>query len=448
MKRNPVRSPSREVLRLPTENKWGFPSVPVPPSGITYFLKATFGVADQALATGTWGSAEGVETGSIEAVINDGAFDIVNNDIVVTGQSTAAVDDLIIQDATAKPRTFGLCLKMVFKTGANRFYRIGFSDVVGDQWSKYPQIYCVSTNMNVANSSNSELIDQNAAREIVIACGGYNSSGVPFQQGDTVANFLYGFRAWMKGTTRHPTWTLVAVDYRFNHASLYAGCTFWNSNIDGIDSFTVPNSFTVPESMFDPEHLSLFTGANGTALTAYIPDIGNVWSGGDFEIQSNSAECSTINGVTNIGHDTFPYTADGKIEYEFTMPASGTAPFGFSYRGSDTSNFWYIRITPGGGTNLEIVEMNGGVPIMRSASAETLSASTKYKILLTFVGTNNMRVDINAVLQLSYTTTNTFNSVAILCGLIDTAVSNGVINHFSAWGRVDADYDTQLDSIV
>jgi len=71
--------------------------------------------------------------------------------------------------------------------------------------------------------------------------------------------------------------------------------------------------------------------------------------------------------------------ADAQIVWNVTTPASGTDPFGLILRRSGATMF-IVQVTPGtAGTDLELIEINDGVPTVKQTADLDPSAATSYE---------------------------------------------------------------------
>jgi hypothetical protein len=142
---------------------------------------------------------------------------------------------------------------------------------------------------------------------------------------------------------------------------------------------------------------------------------------GTWAVSSNQAV------ATAAGIATLPGLPNGDyvIEAQVTTPASGTTPGGLIVRFSDTSNYWYVKITPGtAGTDLELVEVNDGTPTTRASADVDFAADTEYRISVVCEGDDEWRVFVDDAAELTYTTTNTFNATETVIGLRDEGDDN------------------------
>lgn len=431
------------VVGLPSLQNYSAVSPPVP----AYLYKATFQVIDQVLSDGALGPSEGFEIGAWDLHQVDGTAQIVGNVLQFEPQTTPSINDHILQGTTAIARTFGLPFKIVTNS-TNLTWRMGFTDTLNSLWSKYPHIYLVSSELSVNSSSNYEKMTNPSPKEIICVLGGFNSSGEPYKQGDTKANFLYGARFFLKtgSGSLHPTYELVAVEHRFNEPSLYPAMLNYNQNVFMTElKVPDPSYYVVPDSMMEPKNLSLFDAANGTDVAAsYVPDVGagfTAYNGGVAEVQSSEAV------FTTAGDMIITAEGDGIFNQPIRMPASGSTPGGILFRQSDANNAWYVKITPGGSPNLELIEINAGVPTQRAFTTITLNASTTYWFLVTFKGDNNVCIDVDGTRRLLYSTTNTFNQSATGVGFKDEGANNFGFPHTAFFDKARAQYETEGASI-
>lgn len=238
---------------------------------------------------------------------------------------------------------------------------------------------------------------------------------------------------------------LTAVD---STATLYVASTGY--------SCVFTSSFVrVPTNLFLPTPLSYdtFTRANGSLGNTETsgPDAQSTpvraWTeqSGDWEISSNKLRTAAAAGA---GIATVPVgVADVLYQITITIPGAGTTPGGIDIRLSDTSNYWYLKITPGTvGTDFELVEVNAGVPTTRASADIDWVAATDYAIMVAVEGDDEWRVFVDDVSKFTYTTTNTFNSTATICGVEDEGDSNFQFDDLLLFSRGTDGAYTELDN--
>lgn len=137
-----------------------------------------------------------------------------------------------------------------------------------------------------------------------------------------------------------------------------------------------------------PIHFSSFDASNGTSLDAFTPEWGNAWTEqlGDWDIQSNQANMSSISGTTPNGVATTTTTvADARFSATVT-PVSTGAP-GIIFRYSDNNNFWFVQVNES--VNFfQLFERNAGSFVNRGQAAVTINAGTSYSIVVDVSGTS------------------------------------------------------------
>ena len=159
--------------------------------------------------------------------------------------------------------------------------------------------------------------------------GGYDSNGIAFAIGDTVADFKYGGAMFIKGGD-FTDWTCV---YRFSGLNT----TPMYHNIAGFNSTTLYSNILIPtavldvDTMFQPNFLDTFTGTNNDQLVSdHTPEVvagaagtGNPWESGSttWTIQSNTANNDP--GSTNVYTSDYSVDTDGAVIRDGISDLSG-----------------------------------------------------------------------------------------------------------------------------
>jgi hypothetical protein len=136
----------------------------------------------------------------------------------------------------------------------------------------------------------------------------------------------------------------------------------------------------------------LFTGTNGTNLTAHTPNTdvpGGAWNTGGggsaaWTIQSNAMQVTGVmNGGTAWINGGNP---NGAITAVFNFLTSGANPtFGILFRYADASDLWICELDKHNQA-LSIYEDAASVFTQRASTAMTISASTPYTVKLIMSG--------------------------------------------------------------
>ena len=133
--------------------------------------------------------------------------------------------------------------------------------------------------------------------------------------------------------------------------------------------------------------------------------------------------------------------ADVQIVYNCTTPAAGTDPFGPILR-RDGATQWLVQITPGtAGTDLELIELNDGVPTSRANADVDWTASTSYEIQVSCSG-DDIDVYVDGSKELSYGS-GTVGQTNTQFGWFDSAEDNAtlddiqIMNKDGAYSKLD-----------
>lgn len=273
-----------------------------------------------------------------------------------------------------------------------------------------------------------------------IVSGGYNSSGVPYQTGDTKADFTYGMAWYVKGGA-YTSWTLMWKNETYSIPGYLFVIDNDAGDVDNISNLLIPQiDFS---DILQPTHLSLM-GSNGE-LSAYTPDVGPTWT-------ENIGDWDTAAGVlqaTALGIATFDASVDDVIyDVKVTTPGAGVTQGGLVCRGSDytggSEDYWYVGITPGtAGTDTNLWEINAGAaPVSRASADVDWAASTAYNIRVIVDGNAWWKVYSNGVEKLTYTAANNFNATDTQFGLRDEGNANFTFDVVGLWPRTSAAYDS------
>ena len=420
-------------------------------AAVKYLLRATFDAPDQGFANGQVlkTAAVGVQDGQLTVVEVDGTLAISGNKCAFTAQATPAWGDLGFY-SQAITRALGRGLLGTINLAAtnksplvmwSNAQAISYANADGNSvvFSNVGTILIIdSAGLGPAVSSYSASTDY----QLAIVLGGYDAAnGVPWRSGQAAASYLYGAAFFIKGGA-FTNWTLLWRTSQGNTATLYAAF----SNYDAAGTIELPSG--VPDvdlsAVLQPTCLSLF--ATDGELDAYTPELGSVWA-------ENTGDWDTASGIlrnTALGIATFNSGIANLIyDVKVTMPASGTTAGGLIVRFTDTSNYWYIKLTPGtANADFELVEVNAGTPTTRASADIDWVASTAYNIRVIVAGSTYWKVYVAGVEKLTYTTTNTFNQAATICGLRDEGNANFVaFDNAAVFARTSSVYKSTLGAV-
>lgn len=245
-------------------------------------------------------------------------------------------------------------------------------------------------------------------------------------------------------------WLLLYSDAANATASLVAGFRTVNPGDEGRWSF-----IRIPTQTFLPTPLAYdtFTRADGALGSTEIigPDsqavVARVWTvqSGDWEISSNTLITAAVAGagiatIASIGN------GDYLIEIDITTPGAGTTPAGLIIRFTNTSNYWYIKMTPGtAGTDFELIEVNAGVPTTRASSDEDFAVATLFNVKIAVEGDDEWRIFLDDTVAFTFTTTNAFNENATIIGCRDEGDDNFIFDNILIFARGTDNEYSRLD---
>lgn len=154
----------------------------------------------------------------------------------------------------------------------------------------------------------------------------------------------------------------------------------------------------------------LFTDTDTTNLTAHTMDIGAGWvakAGIDIILSNRASAFATSAAI----YTTDVSRANVRVRALVSIPGT-TGSVGLAVRLSDTSNYWFTRIT---GTQFAIFEVNAGTTTSRAATTITAANSTQYELVFRAVGTT-LSATFNGDIEIGYGSA-ALNSTATLHGL-------------------------------
>lgn len=142
----------------------------------------------------------------------------------------------------------------------------------------------------------------------------------------------------------------------------------------------------------------LFTDTDGTSLTAHTMNIGPGWSvnvdgGGEtWSILSNAAIVDySLTNLGNAGAVSDAGSADGLMEFDVTIPASGKCQvYGF-WRFQDINNHWLLVWNVTTGTNnTTVYKVVGGTFTLKAGINITRPAAGQYRLSVDAHGNNHL----------------------------------------------------------
>lgn len=290
-----------------------------------YWLEVRFDADDQPYVNGQRLDTvlEGISKGTGYIVEVDGTASIVSEEFVLTPQAApgwgrlGAHFEKDVQDGLgAFTRQLGLALVGEVEVGATGaqllFPQWKDAADVSDQNRIYEFYVAAAAALQVivrdgANPDNNlevNIVATYAATTpyaLYILLGGYDANGVPFHLGENPADYLYGAAFLIAGGAFSDV-TLLWRTALLNTASLYAAISNYNAAVNA-DEILIPRRLF--RGVFQPSIKDSFTGDNGTALPAHTPEVGGVWAGATWDIQSNKARNQPTAGADLVTNGDF-----------------------------------------------------------------------------------------------------------------------------------------------
>lgn len=354
------------------------------------------------------GPAQGVQKGSLTVVKTGGG----GSSVGVESEKLKLVGDNTTYEATsfvgnAITKALGKAMFVTQGASASVNSRFGFDESATSDGNpdnhylrraaanEYSFVFSGGFDAVVADITNT------TDYQFLMLMGGADSNGIPFKVGDTVADFIYGMRVFIKGGA-FTAWTLLAIDVNDNTSTLYPQFNMFTAGQSTtFDNIYIPPNVLNVDTMFNPAFLSTSTDESD--------------------------------------HDTG--VSDFIMEVVFTTPGSGTDPLDIRYRKAGTNDNWLIRITPGTeGTDIEIIQ-NAGGEVQRASADIDWSTSTEYRVTIIVDGDDHQFVYVDGVLKLEYTTTNTFNETETT---IDLLKNSFTVSMVAVHNRTKAAWDTLI----
>ena len=415
-----------------------------------YDLEARFEVDDVALNNGDVldSPAEGVDTGSLTVVELSGTAIISDWAVVYTDPAATGQLGLI---GNAITRSFGKTLHMmaiapesvygaVFQSAAdldaaNRLYYILFSGAtsrikagVGD------------TTQSISTTS---WIDY-TYYQCSIVLGGYDVNGIPYQPGDTQADFLYGAAYFVRHPGTLSTWQLLWKTHAGNDATLYPVNYTKGPTLSRLARMFVPtNGLT---TVFPTVLLDTFTDGDGTQLAAHTPEDGGAWTeeAGDIEIDSNTIVPKSGSSRANQGSIDSGLTSY-VVEADLTYDSSVNRYVGIVVRHQDSANYVLVRLL---NNKLQIHRVVAGSFNTEQDIALSMTNGVTYRLSV-FVTPNEVTASCAGSAAIySGTAFNTETEVGIRFRTDASYLAGNIaVSYFGLFPMTEAAYDAALDAV-
>lgn len=387
-------------------------------------------------------TAEGAITGTCDCKIIDGDMDIVSGVFEITGQTTYTVNDLALYGQTSMTVSPGVCCRVDYSGSPGQHWQ-GWEQVNTHPYVNTPSVWNNAsywipgvTQMSCKTKTGSDT----SILLIVGGCDAANTGDYYIGGVDTLSNFTYGVMFLLKDNQR-TSWQLMSVSNTYNLTSSdYYNMTV-HQDVD-IKKLKIPDShnfFTeVGTNLY--VNVSRWSGNNGDLISSeYTPDVGSDWPNDNFDIVPGGGAVHCNSASDSI----ITHNAEPIIVTKIKTPASGTTPYGLIYRHSDSSNYWYAKVTPG--TGVELLEINAGSPTSRGSMTPTLSTSTTYLMTVNASGTDHHRVNLNGFINSGG---SSFNSTATGSGFKDEGTSNAEFGPMYLFAHTSSAFDAFVDAIT
>lgn len=419
--------------------------------GCVFELLARWNVANQGYANGqVLGAPEGVDIGQLTVVEVDGTLAVVGNECAFTAQGTPVWGDLGLY-SQAIARTLG---KAHFITDLNldndvtkaSFYswqdgaNVGLNDRVFTMtFTTSARIFAVVGD-GAGVFSTSVVVGAYVALtdyDIAIVLGGYDVNGVPWDDSQAAASYLYGCAMFIRGGA-FANWTLLWRDVNTSIATLYAASSNL-SHTGTMDDMRV--SGYDYSAVLQPTVKDTFTDANGTSLDAHTPDVAPaVWieQAGNWDIQANRASV-ILNAAIGVA------TLDSGISDMFIRGTGNVGAGGndisIVYRYSDLNNYWFINASATA-NQFRIIERNGGVNTVRAVVGIAIGVAIDYEMTGTMNG-QDMTAYLDGANRLAFA--SVFQQNATIHGLRGFDAAGGATFTFDNFHFQPRDGYAELD---
>ena len=418
-----------------------------PPSD--YLLNAPFTGANQGFADGQVLNTvpEGITDGQLTIVEKDGTLAIVSNKCAFTVQATPTWADLgFYSQAISRALGRAALTTVNFSTTGNG-HALLLMQIAGlntPGWSSNveyatsydgTQINAVALTIGVNGIAGNPSVSTDYNLAIVL--GGYDSNGVPWCDGETPSDYLYGASFFIQGGEFGAVWHLLWRTRLGNTSTLYAA--FSNYNFAGtIDDFRVPVA-DLSDVML-PTCFSSFDAANGTSLDAITPEVGGSWTeqAGNWDIQGNKA-----NPPGAAAHHIATVSA-GIADFlgRVTMTAGGDTG-AIVGRFTDTTHYWMVRADQNS-NELQIYEVNGGFT-KRASTSVAITGSVDYDLVGIFDG-QTIVAFLDGANRISYSSAS-LNEFVTVHGLYSYGATQPTFDNFHVNARISSVYDDEFDVV-
>lgn len=415
--------------------------------GVSYLLRATFDATDQGYVNGQVLDtvSEGVQDGQLTVIELDGTLAIVSNEMAFTAQSTpVAGEQGMYSQIVTKALGRGLLCSINIVDNKEVWPGIGWfsSTVLVQANSKYGlyldfRLGQDSFKLIIQGAVGVKIVSGSISTDyqLAIILGGSDINSLPYYNGQTKADYVYGAWFLIKGGA-FTDWTLLWITSLDNTASLYAALSNWNST-GTLDDFRVPDRdlSAIQDAV---TNFSSFAAANGTSLDTIIPEVGTAWTeqSGNWDIQSNRANpdgaaiATIVAGVADIMADC---VVNGGVADNPSIVL----------RFSDTSNYWYLQADRAN-NQLELHEINVTIDTVRANAAVVINDSTDYDLR---VIADAQVIDgfLDAANKISYGSA-VLNETETVHG-IRAENTVGQFDNFAIFPRTATIYGTTLDGV-
>lgn len=409
------------------------------PSTTGYELKANFLGDNRTLADGDVWNADGIWDGQLTIIdTTTGIVEILSNELKFT---TAGTNSVGIKNTEGISESLGKAFLLKYNTGSTINDYFGFYDTVNPSFGSKQNIQFVSGDIRIPCNVSTGVrgtVSNNTEYQIAIVLGGYDINGVPYKNGDTKANFDYGYSVLIKGGI-YSQWSLLWKESTQYYGTVYP---YWMSATTG--SNPTINSFKVPSEdlsrLLEPIALDTFTDTNGTSLDAHTMDIGSGWTNGgqdaaNWNIQSNRADYASANWdhayIETLVSDVFIET---DCRFNGVGPVGVSSGAGIVLRRSSDTAYWMLTVRD---DDLTLFENNSGYTSRASAVITATVVDTDYKATAIAEG-QTITCFMNGGNKISYALA-TLNETVTTHGVVgksgDVGVDSVGVDNFAVYPR-------------
>lgn len=318
-------------------------------AAITYLLRANFGGSNSgAISNGT--SVETASSGSVQdgtLTVTDtstGTVEVLSNRLKMAGTNSWGTTGVASQQMAGK-WSIGFLSKFVIRSDTS-FAAADIPVMAGTRPSSgVPSgspfgvaffLYANTIQYQPGSGNSFEVASATTSTNYKVATilGGYNSTGTPYQSGDTKANFNYGAHAFVHNGSN---WMLVFTDKNLGGTDAYFFAQGFTGSVPGqVDDIVLPNvdlsSLLVPTNL----DTSVSTGDTRTHVADHfgeckittLPSSGNL----DIVIRQQDSTHEWIIRITSAG--AFSLVEDNAGETTRAGPTAGAASNGSVVRWS------------------------------------------------------------------------------------------------------------------